>query len=310
LIGSVAGSVESRVAAVAERWRLGSVPALLADVAVVPSAAPFVLLSLFAGGPDELAAFGEGAALQTDDRMLLEFTAARAMYEPPESTAVLRALDAGAAVPAVVMETMERAGAADWTARGHAALRARAFGMAHESFRRALALDTRSPDALRGSTDAAAGSHRLVEEAEFLKALAAAEPDNAAVRVELSHTLSTLGRVEEAITAATEAARIDAARAEPLEQLASIFADVGDAMRLTPIADELVRRFPTRDEGHYTIRLPPCFSRAGPQMQNARSGRCSVRIRATREDRTCSALCARRLGVTIVPRRRSPPRWN
>jgi Flp pilus assembly protein TadD len=104
---------------------------------------------------------------------------------------------------------------------------------------------------LRGSTEAAAGAHRLVEETEFLKTLAAPEPDNAAVRVELSHTLSTLGRVEEAITAAMEAARIDPARAEPLEQLASIFADVGDAMRLTPMADELVRRFPTRDEGHY-----------------------------------------------------------
>jgi cytochrome c-type biogenesis protein CcmH/NrfG len=87
--------------------------------------------------------------------------------------------------------------------------------------------------------------------AREMKAIAAAETDNAAVRVELSHTLSALGHVEDAITAAREAARIEPARAEPLEQLASIFADVGDAMRLTPIADGLVKRFPTRDEGHY-----------------------------------------------------------
>lgn len=251
LIGSVAGNIESRLAAVAERWRLGSVPALLTDVAVVPSAAPFVLLSLFAGGPNELAAFGRGAVLQSDDRMSLEFTAARAMYAPPEGNAVLRAPAAGATVPAVVAVKMERAGAADWTARGHAALRANAFGMAHESFRRALALDSRSPDALRGSTDAAAGAHRLVEETEFLKAIAAAEPDNAAVRVELSHAHATLGHVEEGIAAAKEAARIDPDGAQPLEQLASIFSDVGDAMQLTPIADQLVRRFPTRDEGRY-----------------------------------------------------------
>ncbi len=92
---------------------------------------------------------------------------------------------------------------------------------------------------------------RLVEETGFLKALAAAEPDNVAVRVELSHALSTLGNVEEAIAAAKEGARIDPARAEPLEQLASIFADVGDPMQLTPLADELVTRFPARDEGHY-----------------------------------------------------------
>jgi tetratricopeptide (TPR) repeat protein len=252
LIGSEAGKMDPRVGALAERSRLGSVPALLADAAVVPSAAPFVLLSLFAGGPNEMATFGEGAALQTDDRMSLEFTAARAMYAPPDGNAAsLSALAAGAAVPAVVAERMQSAGAADWTARGNAALQAKAFGMAHESFRRALALDSRSPDALRGSTDAAAGVHRLAEETEWLKAMAAAEPDNVTVRVELSHALAMLGYVEDAIAAAMEAARMDPARAEPLEQLASIFMDAGDAARLAPIADELVRRFPARDEGRY-----------------------------------------------------------
>ena len=251
LIGSAAGNIESRFSAVAERSRLGSVPSLLNDVAVAPSAAPFVLFSLYAGGPNELAAFGRDAVLQTDDRMSLEFTAARAMYTPPEGNAVLRALAADAAVPAVVAERMERAGAADWTARGHAALRARAFGMAHESFRRALALDTRSPDAFRGATDAAAGAQRLGEETTFLKGVAAAEPDNAAVRVELSHALATLGNAEEAIAAAMDAARIDPDSAEPLQQLASIFADVGDAVQLAPIANQLLKRFPTRDEGRY-----------------------------------------------------------
>jgi spermidine synthase len=51
LIGSPSGNVDSGVAGVAERSRLGSVPALLADVGVPASAAPFVPLSLFAGGP-------------------------------------------------------------------------------------------------------------------------------------------------------------------------------------------------------------------------------------------------------------------
>ena len=106
-------------------------------------------------------------------------------------------------------------------------------------------------DAFRGATDAAAGAQRLGEETTFLKGIAAAEPDNAAVRVELSHALATLGNVEEAIAAAMDAARIDPDSAEPLEQLASIFADVGDAMQLAPIADQLMKRFPTRDEGRY-----------------------------------------------------------
>ena len=167
LIGSVAGNIESRLAAVADRSRLGSVPALLNDVAVAPSAAPFVLLSLYAGGPNELAAFGRAPHCRPTTGCRSSSRPPELMYAPPEGNAVLRALAADAAVPAVVAEKMERAGAADWTARGHAALRARAFGMAHESFRRALALDSRSPDALRGSTDAAAGAQRLAEETNF-----------------------------------------------------------------------------------------------------------------------------------------------
>ena len=69
--------------------------------------------------------------------------------------------------------------------------------------------------------------------------------------MELSHVLAALGNTEEAIASAREAARIDPARAEPLEQLASIFADTGDGARLTPIAEELVSRFPTREDGRY-----------------------------------------------------------
>ena len=100
LIGSVSPGIEERLSGVAARARIGSVPALLADVGVPASASPFVLLSLFAGGPRELAQFGNGAALQSDDRMALEFSAARAMHAPPVGQAGrLRALAAGAALP-------------------------------------------------------------------------------------------------------------------------------------------------------------------------------------------------------------------
>ncbi|OHE84929.1 MAG: hypothetical protein A3G75_06970 [Verrucomicrobia bacterium RIFCSPLOWO2_12_FULL_64_8] len=211
-----------------------------------------MLLSLFAGGPAELTSYGSGAALQTDDRMSLEFTAVRALYAPPDDNAsILRALRARAVPPGVVATAIKRADARDWTARGVAGLRAAAFGMAHESFRRALALDSRAAVALRGSADAASGAHSEAEETTWLRALAAAEPDNALARVELSHVLAALGHTEEAIAAAVEATRIDPASAEPLEQLASIFADLGDAARLAPIAGTLVERFPAREEGRY-----------------------------------------------------------
>ena len=92
---------------------------------------------------------------------------------------------------------------------------------------------------------------RLAEETEWLKTLAAAEPGNAAVRVELSHVMAALGDAEAAIAAARDAALIDPSSAAPLEQLASIFADLGDTARLTSAADELVSRFPAREEGRY-----------------------------------------------------------
>ena len=47
-----------------------------------------------------------------------------------------------------------------------------------------------------------------------------------------------------------EAARIEPGAAEPLEQLASIYADAGTD-HASAIAEEVVRRFPARDEGRY-----------------------------------------------------------
>ena len=143
LIGSVDPGIEERLSGVAARARMGSVPALLADVGVPASASPFVLLSLFAGGPRELAQFGNGAVLQADDRMTLEFSAARAMHAPPVGEAGrLRALAARAALPSATAPVVRHARAEDWTALGDAALRADAFASAHDSFRRALALDS------------------------------------------------------------------------------------------------------------------------------------------------------------------------
>jgi len=252
LIGSVAPGIDQRLATLIERSQMHAVPTLLADVGVPPSAAPFVLLSMFAGGPRLLADFGNGASVQIDDRMSLEFTAARAMHDPPEGHAArLRALAAGSELPPAAAAVTRNARADEWVARGDAELRAEAFALAHESFRRAATLDSQSARALRGSTEAAAAMRQLAAESDWLSTLAASEPHNAAVRVELSHARAALGDAEGAIAAARDAARIAPSSAEPLEQLASVFADLGDTPRLTSAADDLVSRFPARDEGRY-----------------------------------------------------------
>ena len=252
LIGSAAANMEERLAGVADRSRAGAVRALLADAGVAPASAPFVLLSLYAGGPREFVRFGDRAALQTDDRMSLEFTAARAMYAPPSGSAGrIRDLVTGGTLPAAVTAEVRDAGAEDWNARGSAALRAGAYDVARDSFRRALALDSRSAAALRGATEAAARSESLGAQTQLLETLAAAEPRNVEVRIELSHVLATLGRMNEAIAAADTALRIDPARPEALEQIGSVVADAGDGARLAPIANELITRFPAREEGLY-----------------------------------------------------------
>ncbi|RPI52410.1 MAG: hypothetical protein EHM55_16570, partial [Acidobacteria bacterium] len=93
LIGTQSPGIDRQLASVAERVQKGSVGALLAESGVPRQSAPFFLLSLYAGGAGELTSYGESAAIQTDDRMDLEFTAARAMYAPPDGNApALRAL--------------------------------------------------------------------------------------------------------------------------------------------------------------------------------------------------------------------------
>jgi spermidine synthase len=252
LIGSTTENLESRLSALGERSHRGAAPALLSTVGIPPDSAAFVLLSLFAGGPGQLAAFANGAPLQTDDRMELEFTAPRAMYAPSEGNAArLSGFSANAAALPVIAAAMQRARAADWNARGSVALQAKAFAMATDSFRRALELDSESVQALRGLTESAAGAQRLTEETEWLRSRAAAEPRNIAVRVELSHALAALGRTDEAVAVATDAVRLDPERPEPRELLASIFADLGDAPRLSAAAAELVQRFPERDDARY-----------------------------------------------------------
>jgi spermidine synthase len=285
--------IEPRLAAIADRAGKGSVPEMLAAVGVPRDASAFVLLSLLTGSARELAAFGANAALQTDDRMSLEFSAARAMYSPPAGAAAsLSALGERAALPAVVAQAVRGASAADWAARGGAVLQAKAFGTAYESFRRALLLSGRSADALRGSTDAAAGARRLDEHASSLEARATAEPDNVEVRVELSHVLAMLGRADAAIAATNDAARIGPTRAEPLEQLASILADIGDPARLAQVANELVARFPARVEGRYYQAAALFLAGRAGEAQRVVTGVLGVNPRHAKAQNLLGAVCA------------------
>ena len=251
LIGGEAGAIERQLADIAERTQKSPVSVLLAEAGVPRESASFFLLSLYAGGPGELTSYGSSAAIQSDDRMDLEFTAARAMYAPPDGNAPgLRALADGARPPPVISAMVSAARASDWIARGEAGLKAEAFGMAHESFRRAVLIDSRNFDAWRGAVTAAAGSGRIPEETQWLRAAAAGDPQNAAVRTALSYALAITGDMEGAVTSALDANRIDPVSPQPVEQLASVLADLGEP-RLASVAETLVARFPMREDSRF-----------------------------------------------------------
>ncbi len=252
LIGVNGDAPARSVTNIKTRSREPQVAALLAPLGVTPESSTFFLLSLFTGGPGEFVSYGGGAALQVDDRTALEFSAPRAMYTPTEGNAAsLREMGSRAARPAEIASAVATARAHDWIVRGRAGEKADAFEMAHESFSRAASLDAGSVDALRGRATSGAGMHRLADETQWLRARAAAEPANAAVRVALSYVLAMGGELDAAVSAAVDAARVAPDSPYPLEQLASVLADAGDVVRLEPVAQSLVERFPDRDDGRY-----------------------------------------------------------
>jgi spermidine synthase len=251
LIGTNGSNVEARLDRLRGTWAAGPVSPVLEELGIDPAAASFNLLSLLAGGPRELAQYGGDALVQTDDRTALEYSAPRGIYgrNSGENAAAIRTL--AVTLPPPVRAMLDSANDALWTSRGRMLLKAEAFGLAYEAFQRAVSLNSRNSDALAGLSDAAAGAHRDDEARDWLKGLAAREPGNAAVRIELSRQLAATGDFEGSIAAVQEALRLAPDDPRAGEQLASVLADAGDAERLASLADALTSRFPDRPNARY-----------------------------------------------------------
>jgi Flp pilus assembly protein TadD len=130
-------------------------------------------------------------------------------------------------------------------------LKAESYSTAYDYFRKAVGLDSGDSDALRGASDAAAGLNQQKAHRAWLEELANSSPANAAVRVELSRVRAAAGDFDAAIAAASDARRLEPGDPHPTEQLASVFADMGDASRLAPVADLLASQYPDREDGTY-----------------------------------------------------------
>jgi len=251
LVGAAGGSITARLDHIARGVGTGNAAQALATVGIAEKSAAFDLLSLYAGGPREIERYSTGALIQTDDHTALEYSAPRGIYgrTSNENSSTIRAL--GAEPPDAVRAALAAATDADWASSGRMQLEAEAHGLAYEAFRRALALNSRNRDALSGLSDAASGAHKQTEARDLLKAIAAREPANAPVRIELSRVLAAAGDFDGAIAMATVALQLTPDDPQAGEQLASIVADAGDADRLETLAASLIARFPNRPEPQY-----------------------------------------------------------
>ena len=248
LVGST-GRLDDHIAGIEQAWTR---PGVAADLATVGVRSPFSVTSLFVAQGPALAAWVDGAPLQTDDRSQLEYSGPRNIFglSRDDNAAALRELAAGATRPQAVVDAFETATPADWRNRGLMFLQADAYRPAFADLTRSLELSPDDPDALDAMLRAAAPIDKLGQAGTFLRRLAS-DPDRGPAKLALSRLLAAQGSIEEAVRIPQGILQGDSGNVPALEQLASVLSDVGDADRLAPVVARLIREAPESAWAHY-----------------------------------------------------------
>lgn len=242
LLVGAADSLEPRFDNIELAWRRRGVAADLLDVSM---AEPFSLLSLFVGGPEELRRYAGGAPLQTDDRMALEFSSPFALYgdRSRSNTLKMRQSLSDAQRPPAVARAFAHAGAAQWRGRAAMLMKAGAHDIAYQDYLTSLELVPTDAGALAEFVPAALSSHREADAVARLEGWLSRYPKTAALWIALSKLHAGRGSFDQAIHAAMQACTIELTAAS-LEQLASLYADLGDTARLDQTIETLQSLFP------------------------------------------------------------------
>ncbi len=229
----------------ARHWNL---PGATADLERYAVRSPFALLSLIVAGPAELADYGRGRRLLDDDRMPLEFSAPREIHRQSGATngATLRALLAGGGGPMAMQAALAAATAHDWRDRGRMLAGADVHTRAYDDFVRALSLDPDDAVTLEGFVRSATLLGRASDALPALQTAGGTRTPTTARRLARARLLAAAGAPGDALATAREAARLDPARPEPLEQIASLVADTGDRAALAAAVTALADVFPDR----------------------------------------------------------------
>ena len=235
LVGSL-NAIEERLINVERSWKR---PGVAEDLAQVSAFSPFSVWSLYAAGPKSLAEFSRGAAIQRDDRTALEFSGPRAMFaREVGAPSSLWTLDA-AQRPPVIASAFDHASAADWRNRGAMLATSDGYVTAYQDFATAVGLDPSDSIALDGLIRAAAATKHEEETLAMLGRITEAHPGVVAPYIAASKLAASSGSFEKAVGFADRACAIEPVRPEALEQLASLFADLGDPAKLAPAVARL-----------------------------------------------------------------------
>ena len=248
----VAGTtaIEAKLGNIKRNW---SRPGVADDLATVSVHDPFSILSLFVGGPVELERYSAGAALFSDDRMGLEFSAPREIHRRSsgENGEALAALLTTDQAPVAIREARATATAVQWRNRGAMMAKADVVSIAYDDYLDALRLDATDGAALDGLVQTAVVSHRGADALAWVKSLTGPEAATAPVLTALSKLFASIGATADALDTAKRASAIVPVSPDALEQLASVFADTGDSTQLDGAVDRLRAAAPGRAATHY-----------------------------------------------------------
>ena len=227
-------------------------PGVAEDLATVGVKGPFSVTSLFISHGAALKAWANGAPLQTDDRSALEFSGPRSVFggARDDNATAVRELAATSPKPEAVSKALASATPEDLRDRGLMLLKADANRPAYEDLARVLESDPNDAAALDGLIRAAAGLNKIYDVQSRLSKLAAV-PEHKAAQLALSRVLASQGSIEAAVRIPVDQLQANPADVQSLEQLASILSDIGDAARLEPVVQRLLREAPKSTWSHY-----------------------------------------------------------
>jgi spermidine synthase len=211
------------------------------DLAAAGISSADAVQSLLVGGTAFARSWGQGAALQVDDRMALEFSAPREIVGRTAEDQAAMIVSASAGLPGWKQTFMSSAGAARQAGLLH--LRSGAVRRAWMALDRAVALGADDAETIEAYGRSAGGADQVAATESRLRALVDRSPSNSIVRLELARLLAGRGEFSEARTQALRAWQLTPDE-RAAERLAAIAADAQDVDGLSSAVARLTQCSP------------------------------------------------------------------